>query len=374
MGSGHKRSFWLLLFLAFFAMLVSGCVSVPPVVYPKNYIEIEWANFNPAKKEIVIAINKQKYSGIFVVNYQGKVLRWLGKNTDKTWYGFPRYDFKGQRIALASLVSGRHSEIYIMDSDGKNIKRVTNTTGFDQHPSFSHDGNKIFFVRAKVYKDPRHPLAVRGMNERDLYWVDLSTGAVHRLTHGNYNDMDDPQALPGDKEVLVYLRGSKTKKGWPVWWDSLWIINVANPEMRKAIHPNEAQYRSFKKAHPSFGGEIRFDNLRSPALSRDGKYLAFQWGGYSERSYSQIYLCDMRTMRARPITSNYSVKFPVDIGPGSRQILFVDYSNHHDKVNGWPTNLWIMNLDGTGRKNINLDFSAVAGQAPAAENKAGGKP
>ena len=37
----------------------------PPVTYPKNYVDIEWACFSPVKEEIVISINGKKYGGIY---------------------------------------------------------------------------------------------------------------------------------------------------------------------------------------------------------------------------------------------------------------------------------------------------------------------
>jgi hypothetical protein len=53
--------------------------------------------------------------------------------------------------------------------------------------------------------------------------------------------------------------------------------------------------------------------------------------------------------------------------------LFLDHYNRTRGKSGWPSNLWIINFDGSGMRNIRLDFSAVAGQAPAARIQAGGR-
>ncbi len=36
-------------------------------------------------------------------------------------------------------------EIYVMEPDGSNVRRLTHSPGFDAYPSFSRDGSKILF-------------------------------------------------------------------------------------------------------------------------------------------------------------------------------------------------------------------------------------
>src|SRR4030095_894565 len=49
------------------------------------------------------------------------------------------------KIAFASDRDG-NSEIYVMDADGINQTRLTNSVTFDVAPSWSPDGSKIAFV------------------------------------------------------------------------------------------------------------------------------------------------------------------------------------------------------------------------------------
>jgi TolB protein len=40
-------------------------------------------------------------------------------------------------------------EVYVMDADGKNAARLTNSPGFDGYPSWSPDGSKIAFISGR---------------------------------------------------------------------------------------------------------------------------------------------------------------------------------------------------------------------------------
>lgn len=50
----------------------------------------------------------------------------------------------GTKIAFLTL-AGSNYDIYIMDSDGANLKRLTSAPGLDEGPSFSPDGSKIYY-------------------------------------------------------------------------------------------------------------------------------------------------------------------------------------------------------------------------------------
>ena len=69
-------------------------------------------------------------------------------------------------------------QIAIMDPDGKNVKKITNTPGLKIYPSFSHSGRKIIFARADVIRESGHTPAA----DYDVYEVDVETGRETRLT------------------------------------------------------------------------------------------------------------------------------------------------------------------------------------------------
>ena len=358
MTYANKIIFSFFALVAIVLTMLSGCVSVPQLVYPKNYIEIDWATFSPCKREIVFSASNKKYGGIFLMNFQGKVTRWLFKNVGKIGYFQPIYSHDGAKLAYIADLQSKLSGVYISNTDGTNPEKVAGTIDFDLYPAFSPDGERIYFVRNEYYMGNSYS-GPRWRSKSDLYYADLIKGTTHRVTHDEYIDMDRPQPLPNGREVLLHLRY------YPQEY-SLWIVNLTNPALRRPLRPSAARYAASEVKDPKHYAMTSYDNLYNPVLSRDGKYL----------TYTQFipYWCDMNTMVARPIILSKGGAMPFDISSDNKKILFKSGYDFSRKNNDQTSNLWMINSDGTGLRNIHLDFSAVEGQASPVDNKTGGKP
>src|SRR5262245_65133870 len=99
-----------------------------------------------AQEKIAFASNRDlgsvKYE-IYVMNADGSDQKRLTFNT--TFDGEPSFDGNGGRIAFTSNRDG-NAEIYVMNADGSDQERLTYNLGGDVLPSFSHDGTKITFI------------------------------------------------------------------------------------------------------------------------------------------------------------------------------------------------------------------------------------
>ncbi len=59
----------------------------------------------------------------------------------------PAWSPDGQRLAYVGFRRGRYGDIFVIDSDGRNERRLTATTVHEDMPRWSPDGRRIVFVR-----------------------------------------------------------------------------------------------------------------------------------------------------------------------------------------------------------------------------------
>jgi len=83
----------------------------------------------------------------------------------------PRWSPDGQRIAFKSTRGGSYN-LYLMDADGSNVRRLTNHGGNDHDPAWLPDGQSFVFASDRD----------RGVGRYDLYRYWIADGAVERLT------------------------------------------------------------------------------------------------------------------------------------------------------------------------------------------------
>ena len=125
---------------------------------------------------------------IFVMNADGSDVRQVSTGKGRTTCGFFFPD--GRRVIYASthlagaacppapdrsagyvwpLYSGY--DIFLADQDGGNLKRLTDTDGYDAEGAVSPDGTRIVFTSLRD-------------GDLDVYAMDADGGHVRRLTHG----------------------------------------------------------------------------------------------------------------------------------------------------------------------------------------------
>ena len=69
------------------------------------------------------------------------------------------------------------TEIYVMNADGSNVKRLTSTPGYDGGPFFSPDGTRVLTASSDntaklwdVHLETREPSEIEALVERALPW------------------------------------------------------------------------------------------------------------------------------------------------------------------------------------------------------------
>jgi TolB protein len=158
------------------------------------------------------------YMDIFEINVDGTGLRRL---TDTKGYDAEcSYSPDGKQIVFCSNRDG-NLELYIMDSDGKNARKLTNAPNcYNGGPFFSPDGKRVVFRSDRKEKDrlQLYVINVDGTGETALTdndkWVYWAPFWYRDGKHIIYTaaDHSDPTARPNYDLYWMHLETKKTTR------------------------------------------------------------------------------------------------------------------------------------------------------------------
>lgn len=127
----------------------------------------------------------------------------------------PASEPSGRRMVFASTRHSRFSHLYSKSVDGATITQITDGQGNDAQPVFSPDGRRIAFASDRS-------------GNWDIWVVDADGRNVAQITNGPTPELH-PSWSP-DGRRLVYSRVNP-----PNGFGELWVVELANPGMRKLI-------------------------------------------------------------------------------------------------------------------------------------------
>ena len=365
----HSKRFSYILVTIFLIALTSffaACVPGPYQPSPRvRTPAVNNASFSPDGRLIVFSVANSKSNGIFLASHEGKVLKALRLDTVKWWNGYPAFSPKGNKIAFVSTQADKHGDIYIMDSNGGNVRRLTSSPHYDRWPCFSFNGDKIYFVRSRFFGN-YSPVARKGLHDNDIYSVNINDATERTVTNKKLYQLDHLNIFPDGKELLIgtfnRIKGPKGIQR-PVGDESghnIWTLFIRKPHQWQPVVLNLVKFKPDIRIKPHANKPVEYDSLYSPVLSHDGEYLVFSWWGHYNDLYGyQLYITNMDTMQTRMLTQFQTDTRAVDFSPDNKTILFLANPDDSSGVAGYPNNLWLINRDGTGLRRIKLDFSSV---------------
>ena len=247
-------------------------------------------SFSHDGKSVVFDRCKNDGCQIQVYNLETEELAAYQSPKNERWT-MAKQSYDGKKIVFSVIpITGNdldltQMQIGIMDTDGKNYKKLTSDPMPKIYPIFSHSGKKVLYVKAsRIRKEGRTPAS-----DYDAWEVDIETGKETRLTYFKYFHMSSVSYFPSDEKIFYRAEGpfafpglelpkEDIKKALRMITDEakkrqVYIVGLLT--MKKGDTFPERPYYLFEKGHPP----IR------PLLSKDGTKLFFEAAGKAGEFY-----------------------------------------------------------------------------------------
>ena len=279
------------------------------------------------------------------------------------------------RIAYTVLDQG-YGEIWIMDADGSNARRVTQPepAGSDgdgaKNPALSPDGTRIAYVSTGD--------AVEGWDgDLELHVVGVDGGEPRRLTDDGRPDRDPAWSPDGRRIAFTHYVGpadsvieiidadggnrrtltTGTQSG-PTVSNPTWSPDGEQIAFARTVPGTEGPISAALYVVDAAGGDERLvvEDALSPAWSPDGTQLAFV-------KYHQVYsdecslTCGIHVVNVdgtdlRRLTEPVAFDTAPAWSPDGTEIVFMSDRTGHDGNGKWGWELYVVDVDGSDLRRL----------------------
>jgi len=261
-----------------------------------------------AQEKIAFTSNRDGNAEIYVMNADGTNQKRLTNNSSGD--GTPAFSPDGSKIAFTSSRDG-NNEIYVMNTDGTKQTRLTNNAAVDESPAWSPDGTKIAFT------------SFRDGTGADIWLMNADGTNQVNLTNYPGNDTE-PTFSPNGRKIA--FRGLR---------DGVIDVFVMNADGSDPIDVTN---------NPSIDTQ--------PAYSPDGQTIAFRTGDNNK----EVYVMDADGGNQTNLTNNAAADQEPWFSLDGTQIAFTTSRDGNDEI-------YVMNADGSNQ--VNLTNNAASDSHPS---------
>jgi len=210
---------------------------------------------------------------IFMADLDGKIVKQLTHSNGYDAEGTLSPD--GKKMIYTSTKDG-DIDLYIMDLETGSEKRITNTLGYDGGAWFSPDGTKLIWrasrprtdAEVKEYKDLLAENLVAPTNME--VWVANADGSNPRQVT-SYGQANWAPAYMPDSKRIIFASNHEYKRGFPF---NLYTINEDGSNLQKISR--DKGFDAFPMFSPN-GKKIVFCSNRNNGGTRDTNVFLADW-------------------------------------------------------------------------------------------------
>ena len=291
-----------------------------------------------AQAQIAFSSNRDGNWEIYMMDIDGKNQRRLTNNRHDDWE--PSWSPDGKRIAFMSDRDGHvdvrgwpTGEIYVMDADGGNQQNLTNNPGRDSSPSWSPEGKRIAF---SSNRDAR-----KGDFIFEIYVMDADGGNPQNLTN-NLKDDQYPSWSPDGKRIVFSARRDGHFENKFSITDEIYVMDADGGNQQRLTENRKNDWH--------------------PVWSPDGKRIVFSsyrtehFRGEFGITY-EIYVMDANGQNQQNLTNNRGNDGSPSWSPDGKRIAFSSYRDGHFQ----SAEIYVMDADGGNQRiltnNGHADYS-----------------